>query len=524
MSSARIQGKRAHNHRHDQSEGTRVSDSATLVVVGNPAPLPKSGTDGAKLTDSATVVTTGPKISFLVQPSGTGQAGVALAQSPTIQLLDASDNPLARSGVQLTISHTGPAGSNASYSVVGGGLAITDAQGRVALTNVIFSGLVGTYRLVVSATGFIQSVSSDVLVSAGPTQALSTTASVPQSWFVNSPVVIDIQARDQFGNARTTGGDAVTVAVTGVYSNSGAATDNANGTYRRTHTPTVAGAVSAAITINGTAIGQSPFARTVAAQPVGSYPNKPGTHQLVFVTPCDSVPPDFPRQAIPGGTGTWGKNPTSNLFTLTDSSAPVTPSTVLRTRYLDGLSSGASPCLWSAWGTVSSQQYRELYLSYRVRFDGTTWENETDGIKFGLFAYGQPSGANNQGVLKVRPGGRRGSFNVHFVQQNHVNKTYNSNGVITVGQWSRLEVLLTVNDIGSANGKIRMFFNGVEATITPANGTGSWDTVTFRDASNPNAFYGFKWDPVWGGSTPGLTKTGTEYIDHDEVACWGIPD
>lgn len=95
--------------------------------------------------------------------------------------------------------------------------------------------------------------------------AAQSTASVPADGLVGDPTNITIQARDQYGDPWTTGGDTVVVTVSGANSATPTVTDNSDGTYSASYTPSADGSDSIAITLNGTAISGSPFASTVHA-------------------------------------------------------------------------------------------------------------------------------------------------------------------------------------------------------------------------------------------------------------------
>ena len=73
-----------------------------------------------------------------------------------------------------------------------------------------------------------------------------------------------MQAKDQFNNNLTTGGSTVVVTVTGANSATPTVTDNGNGTYGASYTPTAAGTDQVTITLGGTAISGSPFTSAVA--------------------------------------------------------------------------------------------------------------------------------------------------------------------------------------------------------------------------------------------------------------------
>jgi adhesin/invasin len=78
------------------------------------------------------------------------------------------------------------------------------------------------------------------------------------------PTVIVVQARDQFGNLLTAGGDIVTVDVSGTNpAGSLTVTDNGDGTYSASYTPGSIGTDTVDITINGIALAASPYASTV---------------------------------------------------------------------------------------------------------------------------------------------------------------------------------------------------------------------------------------------------------------------
>jgi len=103
-------------------------------------------------------------------------------------------------------------------------------------------------------------------VGAGALSPANSTATVP-SGSVGSATSIRVWARDEYGNALTSGGAEVAVTVSGA-NNPGAlsVTDWGNGTYTARYTPTSAGTDRVAITMNGSPIGGSPFTSDVAPE------------------------------------------------------------------------------------------------------------------------------------------------------------------------------------------------------------------------------------------------------------------
>ena len=91
----------------------------------------------------------------------------------------------------------------------------------------------------------------------------SSTAAVPDGT-VGAATIVQIQGRDQFGNAVLTGGATVTVDVTGANHLSAGVTDNGDGTYTAVYTPVNTGTDTLHIKVNGTSIQGDPFKSTVS--------------------------------------------------------------------------------------------------------------------------------------------------------------------------------------------------------------------------------------------------------------------
>ena len=89
-----------------------------------------------------------------------------------------------------------------------------------------------------------------------------STATVPTGG-VGNPTPIGVQTIDALGRPLTIGGDVVAVAVSGANTATPAVTDNGDGTYSATYTPTVAGTDQVAITLNGAPLVGSPFTSIV---------------------------------------------------------------------------------------------------------------------------------------------------------------------------------------------------------------------------------------------------------------------
>jgi hypothetical protein len=89
----------------------------------------------------------------------------------------------------------------------------------------------------------------------------------------------------------------------------------------------------------------------------------------------------------------------------------------------------------------------------------------------------------------------------------------NTGKVLRAGPWQRWELQLELNTIGSANGVLKMWVDGVLVM--------DYRDVVFVTADYPAGFYSYKWNPTWGGM--GGTRTRDDAIDFDHVYLSGIP-
>lgn len=119
-------------------------------------------------------------------------------------------------------------------------------------------------------------------ISSGPTDATQSVATVPATGRAGHALNIGLSMRDVHGNEVTHGGQIVQIAVSGA--NDGQSlmlTDNRDGTYSATYTPTVAGRDHVSISVNGKPVGGGTFTTVIkpdsphVAQTTALFP--PGT-------------------------------------------------------------------------------------------------------------------------------------------------------------------------------------------------------------------------------------------------------
>ncbi len=222
--------------------------SATISAVIDASGSATSITSG----DPQIVFTFDELSTFLVEAAGGGAIGTQTAGSAfniRITAQDAYNNTVTtfNQTVQITSSGTLSSGSGATASFSSGVL----TAHSVTLTS-IGSTTISARRTAGSETG----TSNSFTVNPGPADETTSTINSSQSFLQNDGVdqsTITVQLKDAFGNNLNTGGNTVTLSVTGASSLS-AVTDNSNGTYTSTLT---AGTTIETATITGTVGGQS---------------------------------------------------------------------------------------------------------------------------------------------------------------------------------------------------------------------------------------------------------------------------
>ncbi len=119
-----------------------------------------TGLEGSPVTFVATAVDgDGPFLVLVTQPSGEAESGVAFAAQPVVQVRDAEGADLAESGLEVTASLVGDAGT-----LDGSVTRTTDADGRATYTDLAITGPAGEYALRFTAPGAVQTLSSSIAV------------------------------------------------------------------------------------------------------------------------------------------------------------------------------------------------------------------------------------------------------------------------------------------------------------------------------------------------------------------------
>ena len=213
-----------------------------------------------------------------------------------------------------------------------------------------------------------------------------------------------------------------------------------------------------------------------------------------------------------------------NLSLGSDPTAPASPPTVVETRFPAGLRAGTGPVSWKGWevGDPAAIQKSKLYLSFWVKINGTDYENEPVGTKFGFIGYGiRPGGPDNSLYFVLKGVGRRVAkprFQIRAAQQQGTERSLvqNADGrpLMTVGEWHQWEALLELNDMGAANGVLRVW---IDRTLVI-----DYRNVVYIKPDRPFGFYMWKWNPTWGGRGP-EPRSRDDFVFIDQVYMSGVP-
>jgi hypothetical protein len=214
--------------------------------------------NGTPISGSPFTSTVAPGAADPTQTTATvpanGEAGATTNISVTVR--DANGNQLTGGSETVVVTVTGA--NSATPAVTDNGNGTYSANYTPTAT--------GADNVTISLNGTpINGSPFTSTVGAGGADPGQTTATVLANLTAGDVSNITVTARDVAGNPLTTGGAGVVVTVAGANTATPVVTDNGDGTYTTTYTPTVAGTDNVAITLNGNAIGGSPYSTVIAA-------------------------------------------------------------------------------------------------------------------------------------------------------------------------------------------------------------------------------------------------------------------
>jgi PKD repeat protein len=109
------------------------------------------------------------RLAILIQPSSSSPNGVRLERQPVVQVRDAGGNDIRTSGIEITAQLAGGGGE-----LLGTRQIRTDANGRVAYTDLAIAGAQGRRTLVFTAIGYAGATSAPIDIQAIPTTTTIT--------------------------------------------------------------------------------------------------------------------------------------------------------------------------------------------------------------------------------------------------------------------------------------------------------------------------------------------------------------
>ena len=223
-----------------------------------------AGLEGSPVSFTATAVAApSPALVIVTQPSAAASAGVPFTQQPELQLQDPSGAPLSRADVRVTAGILSGGGS-----IDGGASVRSDAAGRVRFADLSIRGEPGTRTLIFAAQGFSPVTSSSIVVAPGPPSPDRSSATVPAGGTAGVATSISIRLEDEFRTPVGGAAGSITVAVTGANAvGTLPVTDQGNGAYSASYTPTLVGTDQVDVLVNGSRVDKSPFTSTVVPGP-----------------------------------------------------------------------------------------------------------------------------------------------------------------------------------------------------------------------------------------------------------------
>lgn len=236
----------------DNSNGTYSAILTAPNDVGSATISSEVNSSAITSGDPEVVFTFGALSTFLVEAAGGGSISTQTAGNSfdlRITAQDAFNNTVTTfdQTVQITSSGT---------LATGGGTTASFTLGVLDIHSVTLTSVGATTLTARRTSGTESGTSTSFIVNSGPVDETVSTITAGSSFLQNDgadQTTITVQLKDTFGNNLASGGNTVTLSVTGSSSLS-AVTDNSNGTYTSTLT---AGTTLETATITGTVGGKS---------------------------------------------------------------------------------------------------------------------------------------------------------------------------------------------------------------------------------------------------------------------------
>jgi adhesin/invasin len=142
----------------------------------------------AELPEAPVVFTTtgvAARLSLVTQPAPAAVSGVALERQPVLQLLDSEGEPVARSGIVVTVQIATGGGTLGGTTSVA-----SDANGLVTFTDLSIRGIPGVRTLLFAADAFASAASAPIAVGVGAPTTIAPAEGIGQTATVNTAVAV----------------------------------------------------------------------------------------------------------------------------------------------------------------------------------------------------------------------------------------------------------------------------------------------------------------------------------------------
>jgi uncharacterized protein YjdB len=468
-----------------------LEDSSGSPISGRTVTWESSDISVATVDTSGKVKGTGPGSARIkASSSGKSNSSVLSVSAPSpVPVASVSVSPTSAS-LQVGASVQLSAVTFDSANNVLTGRVISWSSANTGIATVSGSGLVsavaaGSVSITVSSEG--QTASAAITVSAPapvPVASVSVTPATA-SLLVGATVQLSAVTRDANNNVLT--GRIITWSS----SNPAVSTVSTSGLV------TAIAAGSATLTATSeTKTGTSAITATAGGGTPGWRGNEPSAMTFIderaFNSLTENDAPHAPYWLSSGGT------------IVQDATAPQSPSNVIRATYPAGASGGSGPMSTLVEGQGISN--RVFYVSWYGKYSSNF--------------YGHLTGVNKQSYFGANGGVGQVYFEAYGVGTNPLTPNIvlqaglSTDGVfgpnlvpstvVPRNQWFYIEIVLTGNTSGNADGSVDWFINGVH--VGNRSGLRFTTTATSWDR--------FQFDPIWGGLGDTVPATMTLDIDH----------
>ena len=478
-----------------QRANVAVKDANGVPLAGRSVSWYTSSASVATVTDSGVITAVSPGIATVsaVSEGVAGQAGMTVIPPPAVPVARVliAINPAAVLVGQKALAAVTLQDSNGNPLT---GRAVTFQSGNPSVATVLGNGdisAVAPGTTAITATSEGKTASAALTVSAPPPVPVASVSVSPATSSLQAGGTVQFSAVTRDANNNVLTGRAISWSS----SNTAVATVSASGV----GTAVAAGTVQVRAT-SESQIGSATLTVTSPPPPPpGGGPvwrgNEPSGMTAINERSFNSLNED----------PAWENLSSPDATIVTDATAPQSPSNTVHFNYPAGFLGGGS-----AENTeISVGSYRVFYFCYWIKHS-SNWQGHLTGIsKHGyvwmggnpLFVY-EAEGAGNQ-ALHTRMALQG------VVAQPNTDGWYGQNLVpnatLTRGQWDYIEILLTGNTSGTANGAMDVYLNGVQVS--------HWTGIQY--SSGTTAWNLFRIYPVWGGI--GDVVSADQYLAWDHV-------